>query len=257
MFKKVKLYSRVFGEGQPLLIIHGLFGMSDNWQSLAKMYADYFEVHLIDQRNHGRSPHADEFSYQDLSNDLCVYIRDNGLENVTIIGHSLGGKTAMQFAINYPELLSKLIVVDISPRFYPIHHDKIIEGLKALDFSTLKSRSQADVVLSEYIDESDVRQFLLKSMYWREKGKLDFRFNLDSISQNIANVGEALESNATCSIPTLFIKGGNSNYIGDDDEDLIFKHFLDADIESIADVGHWLHAEKPQEFFEMTVRFCL
>jgi pimeloyl-ACP methyl ester carboxylesterase len=163
----------------------------------------------------------------------------------------------MQFAINYPELLSKLIVVDISPRFYPIHHDKIIEGLKALDFSTLKSRSQADVVLSEYIDESDVRQFLLKSMYWREKGKLDFRFNLDSISQNIANVGEALESNATCSIPTLFIKGGNSNYIGDDDEDLIFKHFLDADIESIADVGHWLHAEKPQEFFEMTVRFCL
>lgn len=253
----MKLYSRVFGEGQPLLIIHGLFGMSDNWQSLAKMYADYFEVHLIDQRNHGRSPHAYEFSYHDLSNDLCEYIKDNSLENVIIIGHSLGGKTAMQFAVSYPELLSKLIVVDISPRFYPIHHDKIIEGLKVLDFSTLKSRSQADAVLSEYIDESDVRQFLLKSMYWKDKGKLDFRFNLDSISQNIANVGEAMQENLLCSIPTLFVKGGNSNYIGDDDEDLIFKHFSDAEIETIADVGHWLHAEKPQEFFEMTVRFCL
>ena len=257
MFDKVKLYSRVLGEGQPLLIIHGLFGMSDNWQSLAKRYADYFEVHLIDQRNHGRSPHADEFSYLHLSNDLHQYILHNQLNDVVIIGHSLGGKTAMQFAVNYPELLSKLIIVDISPRFYPIHHDKIIEGLKMLDFSILKSRSQADVVLSKYIEEGDVRQFLLKSMYWKEKGQLDFRFNLTSISQNIANVGEALDNEANCSIPTLFIKGGNSNYINDDDEDLIFKHFTGAEIQTLDEVGHWLHAEKPQEFFEMTIRFCL
>jgi len=253
----VKLYSRILGEGQPLLIIHGLFGMSDNWQSLAKRYADYFEVHLIDQRNHGRSPHADEFSYLHLSNDLHQYIIDNQLSNVIIIGHSLGGKTAMQFAVSYPESLSKLIIVDISPRFYPIHHDKIIEGLKMLDFSILKSRSQADTVLSEYIEDGDVRQFLLKSMCWKEKGQLDFRFNLKSISQNIANVGEALDNEANCSIPTLFIKGGNSNYINDDDEDLIFKHFADAEILTVDEVGHWLHAEKPQEFFEMTVRFCL
>ena len=253
----MKLYSRVLGEGQPLLIIHGLFGMSDNWQSLAKRYADYFEVHLIDQRNHGRSPHADEFSYLHLSNDIHQYIVDNQLNDVIIIGHSLGGKTAMQFAVSYAEFLSKLIIVDISPRFYPIHHDKIIEGLKMLDFSILESRSQADAVLSEYIEEGDVRQFLLKSMYWKEKGQLDFRFNLKSISQNIANVGEALDNEANCSIPTLFIKGGNSNYINDDDEDLIFKHFTDAEIQTVDEVGHWLHAEKPQEFFEMTVRFCL
>ena len=253
----MKLYSRVLGEGQPLLIIHGLFGMSDNWQSLAKRYADYFEVHLIDQRNHGRSSHADEFSYLHLSNDLRQYIIENELNDVIIIGHSLGGKTAMQFSITYPELLSKLIIVDISPRFYPIHHDKIIEGLKMLNFSVLKSRSQADAVLSDYIEEGDVRQFLLKSMYWKEKGQLDFRFNLDSISQNIANVGEALDNEAICSIPTLFIKGGNSNYINDDDEDLIFKHYTDAEIQTLDEVGHWLHAEKPNEFFEMTLRFCL
>ena len=253
----MKLFSRVIGDGQPLLIIHGLFGMSDNWQSLAKLYSDYFEVHLIDQRNHGRSPHADEFSYLHLSNDLHQYIVDNQLNDVIIIGHSLGGKTAMQFAVSYTEFLSKLIIVDISPRFYPIHHDKIIEGLKMLDFSILKSRSEADAVLSEYIEEGDVRQFLLKSMYWKEKGQLEFRFNLKSISQNIANVGEALDNEANCSIPTLFIKGENSNYINDDDEDLIFKHFTDVEIQTVDEAGHWLHAEKPQEFFEMTVRFCL
>ena len=253
----MKLYSRVFGEGQPLLIIHGLFGMSDNWQSLAKLYADYFEVHLIDQRNHGRSPHSEGFSYQHLSHDLYQYITDKQLENPIVIGHSLGGKTAMQFAVSYPKQLAKLIVVDISPRYYPIHHDKIIDGLKALDFSTLKSRSQADTVLSEYIEEGDVRQFLLKSMYWREKGKLDFRFNLNVISKNIANVGEALDENAICSTPTLFVKGGHSNYIQDEDEDLIFKHFTDAEIETIPETGHWLHAESPEAFFEMTVRFCL
>ncbi|MAZ54523.1 MAG: alpha/beta hydrolase [Flavobacteriales bacterium] len=253
----MKLYSRVLGEGQPLLIIHGLFGMSDNWGSLAKLYADFFEVHLIDQRNHGHSPHANEFSYLHLSNDLHQYITDNQLNDVIIIGHSLGGKTAMQFAVSFPELIHKLIIVDISPRFYPIHHDKIIEGLKILDFSILKSRSQVDGVLSKYIKDSDVRQFLLKSIYWKERNQLDFRFNLNAISQNISNVGEALNNDANCSVPTLFIRGENSNYINDDDEDLIFKHFTNVEIQTMDQAGHWLHAEKPQKFFEMSIRFCL
>ena len=201
----MKLYSKVIGEGKPLIIIHGLFGMSDNWQSLAKRYSDYFEVHLIDQRNHGRSPHADEFSYFHLSNDLHQYIIDNQLNDVIIIGHSLGGKTAMQFAVSFPELIYKLIIVDISPRFYPIHHDKIIEGLKILDFSILKSVLR---LMPFYLNTLKRAMFvnLLKSMYWKEKGQLDFRFNLKSISQNIANVGEALDNEANCSIPTLFIK---------------------------------------------------
>ena len=253
----MKLYSRVLGEGQPLIIIHGLFGMSDNWSSLAKLYADFFEVHLIDQRNHGHSPHANEFSYLHLSNDLHQYITDNQLTDVIIIGHSLGGKTAMHFAVSFPELIHKLIIVDISPRFYPIHHDKIIEGLKILDFSILKSRSQVDGVLSKYIKDSDVRQFLLKSIYWKERNQLDFRFNLNAISQNISNVGEALNNDANCSVPTLFIRGENSNYINDDDEDLIFKHFTNVEIQTMDQAGHWLHAEKPQKFFEMSIRFCL
>jgi pimeloyl-ACP methyl ester carboxylesterase len=190
-----------------------------------------------------------------MSEDIKEYISDSNLENVIIIGHSLGGKLAMQLAVTEPQLISKLIVVDISPRFYPIHHDKIIEGLQSLDFTTLKSRSEADKVLSKYIGEVDVRQFLLKSMYWKEKGVLDFRFNLPSISANIANVGEALAEDSHYEKPTLFLKGENSNYIGEHDEDLIFTHFPDADIENIADSGHWLHAENPTQFFETVMRF--
>jgi esterase len=253
----VKLFSKVIGQGQPLLIIHGLFGMSDNWQSLAKQFAAFFEVHLIDLPNHGRSYHTDEFSYSQMSEDIKAYISDSNLENVIIIGHSLGGKLAMQLAVTEPQLISKLIVVDISPRFYPIHHDKIIEGLQSLDFSALKSRSEAEAVLSRYIEENDVRQFLLKSMYWKEKGVLDFRFNLGAISANIANVGEALIEGALFEKPTLFLKGENSNYINDDDEDLIFTHFPNADIENIENSGHWLHAENPTQFFETVIRFCI
>ena len=253
----MKLFSRVLGEGRPLLIIHGLFGMSDNWQSLAKQFADFFEVHLIDLPNHGRSYHTDDFSYSFMAEDIKSYIADSNLEEVIIIGHSLGGKLAMQLAVSEPQLISKLVVVDISPRFYPIHHDKIIEGLQSLDFSVQKSRSEADKRLSTYIEENDVRQFLLKSMYWKEKGLLDFRFNLSAISANIANVGEALKEGSRFVKPSLFLKGEHSNYITDSDEDLIFLHFPNADIENIENSGHWLHAENPSQFYETVMRFCL
>ena len=163
----------------------------------------------------------------------------------------------MQLAVSEPQLISKLIIVDISPRFYPIHHEKILEGLQSLDFSKLKSRSEADNVLSNHIEENDVRQFLLKSMYWKEKEVLDFRFNLTAISANIDNVGEALKEGSIFEKPTLFLKGENSNYIADHDEDLIFTHFPDAEIENIADSGHWLHAENPIQFFETVMRFCI
>ena len=192
-----------------------------------------------------------------MSEDIKAYIKDNNLQDTSIIGHSLGGKLAMQLAVSEPQLISKLIIVDISPRFYPIHHDKIIEGLQSLDFSKLKSRSEADTVLSNYIEENDVRQFLLKSMHWKEKGVLDFRFNLTAISANIANVGEALKEGSTFEKPTLFLKGENSNYINDNDEDLIFTHFPNAEIENISESGHWLHAENPTHFFETVMRFCI
>ena len=172
----MKLFSRIMGEGQPILIVHGLFGMSDNWQSLGKKFADFYEVHLIDQRNHGRSPHSAIFNYEVLANDLLNYIKDHKLKNVILMGHSMGGKTAMELAVKHADLVQKLIIVDISPKAYPVHHDKIIEGLQSLDFNELKSRGEADIKLAEYIDDTNVRQFLLKSLYWVEKGQTSFPF---------------------------------------------------------------------------------
>ena len=251
----MKLFSRIMGSGQPLLIVHGLFGMSDNWQRLAKQFSEYFEVHLIDQRNHGRSPHSDAFNYSVMAADLVEYISRHQLQKVLLMGHSLGGKTAMQLAVNHPDLLDKLIVVDISPKYYPVHHDVIVEGLQSLDFSVLKSRGEAEKQLATYIPEAGVSQFLLKSLYWKEKGQLAFRFNLAAIAKHIAIVGEPLAEGNSFSKPTLFIDGANSNYIQEEDEDLIFDRFPAAEIKTIAHAGHWVHAEQPQLFFEAVLRF--
>ena len=253
----MKLFSRIIGEGSPLLIVHGLFGMSDNWQSLGKKFANFYEVHLIDQRNHGRSPHSKVFNYKVLADDLVKYIKDHKLKNVLLMGHSLGGKTAMEFAVRYPDLVNKLIVVDISPKAYPVHHDTIIEGLQSLDFNVLNSRGEADRKLAEYIVDAGVRQFLLKSLYWVEKGRLAFRFNLESIAEQINEVGKSLADKFEYDGPCLFIDGASSAYILDEDEDLILEHFPEADIVTISDAGHWVHAEQPKRFFDEVLRFCI
>ena len=253
----MKLFSRIMGEGQPILIVHGLFGMSDNWQSLGKKFADFYEVHLIDQRNHGRSPHSAIFNYEVLANDLLNYIKNHKLKNVILMGHSLGGKTAMQLAVKHPDLVQKLIIVDISPKAYPVHHDKIIEALQSLDFDDLKSRGEADIKLAEYIDDASVRQFLLKSLYWVEKEQLAFRFNLKAIADHITEVGKVLADKMVYKGPSLFIDGASSAYIVDEDEDLILEHFPEAEIVTIADAGHWVHAEQPKRFFDEVLRFCI
>ena len=159
----MKLHYRKYGEGQPLIILHGLFGSSDNWQTLGKKFAENFEVYLVDQRNHGHSPKSNEFNYQLLSDDLYKLITDLELENITLIGHSMGGKTVMHFAQEHPLFIKKLIVVDIGPKAYPMHHDIILAGLNSLDLSAIKSRGQADKQLSKFIEDIGVKQFLLKN----------------------------------------------------------------------------------------------
>lgn len=245
------------GQGQPLLIVHGLFGMSDNWQSLGKQFADFYEVHLIDQRNHGRSPHSELFNYDVMLADLVEYIEGHKLNNVLLMGHSLGGKTVMELAVNHPTLVEKLVVVDIAPKAYSVHHDKIIAGLQSLNFSVLKSRGEAERTLAEHIADAGVRQFLLKSLYWVEKGRLAFRFNLDAIAAQIAEVGRPLAVDAVYDGPCLFVDGASSSYILDEDEDLILTHFPEGEIVTIADAGHWVHAEQPKRFFDEVLRFCV
>ncbi|MCR8668760.1 alpha/beta fold hydrolase [Aestuariibaculum sp. M13] len=250
------LHSNIVGEGRPFVILHGFLGMGDNWKTLGMQFADQgFQVHMVDQRNHGHSFHHEDFSYEVLVEDLKQYCEIHGLEQIVLLGHSMGGKTAMLFATKYPEMVSKLIVADISPRFYPVHHDAILNGLSALNFDEVKSRGQADKVLAEYVSDMGTRQFLLKNLYWKEKGLLALRMNIDVLKEEVAEVGEPLPSYATFDGDTLFLRGDRSEYIGVDDEPIIKRHFPKADIVTIANAGHWLHAENPTDFFDAVMTF--
>lgn len=252
----MKLHSQIIGEGKPFVILHGFLGMSDNWKSLGNKFGEAgFEMHLVDQRNHGRSFHDDEFSYEVLAEDLKSYCDEHNLEDIILLGHSMGGKTAMLFATEYPELVSKLLVADISPRFYPIHHDAILTGLNALNFDEIKSRGAADKFLSGYVSEIGIRMFLLKNLYWVEKGQLDLRINLEVLSENVSEVGEALPMHSKFEKPTLFLRGDKSEYVMPTDEKLIKQHFPLAEIETISNAGHWLHAENPAEFYSVVINF--
>lgn len=250
------LHSNTFGAGQPFVILHRFLGMSDNWKTLGRQFSDSgFEMHLVDQRNHGRSFHSNDFDYEFMAEDLRLYCETKRLKNIVLLGHSMGGKTAMLFATKHPHLVDKLIIADISPRFYPIHHDAILEGLSQLNFSTLKSRGEADKILSQYVPEVGVRMFLLKNLYWKEKRQLSLRINLPVLKENVSEVGEALPIHATFSKPTLFLRGDKSEYIVEADKAIINKHFTNVKVETIANAGHWLHAENPKEFFEFVIKF--
>lgn len=250
------LYSKVEGAGPPLVIIHGFLGMSDNWKTLGTQYAALgFEVHMLDLRNHGRSFHSDEFNYTVMAQDVLDYCRTHQLHNISIIGHSMGGKVAMQLAVEHPELISKLMVADIGPKYYPPHHQDILAGLNAVDFSKKPSRTEVDQIVAQYIPDMGTRQFLMKSLYWQTPEQLAFRFNLPVFNQQIENVGTALNAEAHFNGPTLFVNGGNSKYILPEDHAGILHHFPAAVFKTIPNVGHWLHAENPKMFFEITSQF--
>jgi len=249
------LHSKILGSGEPLIIIHGFLGMGDNWKSLAGRFSNDFEVHLIDQRNHGRSFHANDFSYEILVDDLLQYVNHYQLKKINLLGHSMGGKTAMLFAVNYPEIVNKLIVADIGPKFYPRHHDIILEGLSIIDFSQQTSRKEIEEVLQGYIPEIGIRQFLLKNVYWKTKEQLAFRFNLDSLLENIDEIGAALPALTVFKGEALFLKGENSGYINNDDKSLIVAHFPKSSVITVKNAGHWLHAENPNDFYDHVVSF--
>jgi len=251
------LHSKIFGEGKPLIILHGLFGMLDNWQGLAKEFGQFFETHIVDQRNHGKSFHATKHSYALMCEDLLRYLDENKLEKVYLMGHSMGGKTAMLFATTYPERVEKLVVVDIAPKYYTPHHQEILAGLHAVENANVMSRKEADEILARHFSEQGIRQFLLKNLYWKTKENLVFKFNLETLSKEIHNVGEALLEGVVFANKTLFIDGGKSNYILPEDHDLIESHFPDTEIVQIENVGHWVHAENPEAFFDEVSRFLI
>ena len=252
----MKLFYRKFGHGQPLIILHGLFGQSDNWNTLAKQFSENgFEVYTVDLRNHGLSCHSDTWDYNIMSDDIFELINDLKLQHVILLGHSMGGKVAMQFAIKHQEMLSKLIVVDIAPKGYSSTQEDVVEALNAVDFNVVKTRKEADAVLSEYLSDIGTRQFLLKNIYWKSDTELAWRFNLKAITEHIKNVGEVTPDTTSCNVPALFIRGLKSNYILDEDLNLIQKIFPVSTLESVADAGHWVHAEKPKEFFQCVMDY--
>lgn len=250
------LHSQIFGTGKPLLILHGFLGMSDNWKTLGNQYSENgFQVHLIDQRNHGKSFQTAAFNYDLLVEDLKQYMAAKGIDSAYILGHSMGGKTAMQFACTYPKKVIKLLIADIAPKYYPPHHQPILDALNAIRIENLSSRTEADDALKKYIKDFGTRQFLLKNLYWVEKGKLDFRFNLKVLSAKMEEVGENIESSDSFDGPTLFLRGDRSEYITENDTAEIKRHFPKAIVKSVAKAGHWLHAENPKEFFDLSLSF--
>jgi esterase len=250
----MKLFYRKSGQGKPLIILHGLFGSSDNWFSLAKVFAEHFTVYLVDQRNHGQSPQSDNFDYKLLTEDLATFILEHHLEKPHIIGHSMGGKTAMNFAVKYPDNLDKLIVVDIAPKQYPVHHDHILEGLHEIDLQTLTSRSEADRLLSQQVPEPDVRQFLLKNLARIGEGKFEWRVNIHAIDKHIEEIGAGMQYQGKFTGPTLFIKGKRSNYYATGDDENILGIFPAAQFVTL-NTGHWVQAEDPKAFAETTLFF--
>ncbi|HOX83019.1 MAG TPA: alpha/beta fold hydrolase [Chryseolinea sp.] len=250
----MKLHFREYGEGQPIIILHGLFGSSDNWLTQAKLFAPHYKVYTIDQRNHGLSPHSDDFDYRFMADDLLEFVQDHQLKDPIVIGHSMGGKTAMNFAIAHPDKLSKLIVVDIAPRAYNLEHYTIAEGLKAIDLTALSSRNDADVALSKYVEEADVRQFLLKNLQRKTEGGFSWKINLKVITAKLSNVGVDLHYKGVFEGPTLFIRGQRSNYVKDTDWKHITEVFPSATLETM-EAGHWVQAEKPQEFVEVVSKW--
>lgn len=250
----MKLFFRQSGQGDPLIILHGLFGSSDNWYTLAKVFAQNYTVFLVDQRNHGQSAHSEDHNYALLTEDLRDFVAEHGINKPVIMGHSMGGKTAMNFAVKYPDQLSKLIVVDIVPKKYPIHHDAILEGLKAIPLQTVPSRNEADRLLAQYVPQPDVRQFLLKNLSRRAEGGFEWKINVDAIDRNIEAMGEGLVYSGKYDGPSFFIRGEKSNYYAEGDEALIKSIFTKAEFATLA-TGHWVQAEKPEEFASVVMNY--
>jgi len=250
------LYSKITGNHpKHFLILHGLFGQSDNFGTLAKQFGEYYTVHAIDLRNHGRSFHSDDMSLQSMAGDLLNYLDERQIQQCYLLGHSLGGRAVIEFSYLYPERLEKLIVADIAPKAYPPHHQGIFKGLNSVDFDKVQKRTDVDEVLKKYIPEYPVRQFLLKNVYMTASGKYGFRFNLKILNRWYNEMIEHEMTDGSFEKPTLFLRGENSAYILDSDFDLIYDRFPNAEIRTIPNSGHWVHAENPKDFFDFIIEF--
>lgn len=256
----MNLHFRKYGKGKPLIILHGIFGISDNWVTFGKRLAELgFEVYILDQRNHGKSPHHYAFNYYALTEDLLEFIEQRGIQDPIILGHSMGGKVSMRFTLENPNDVAALIVVDTSMRTYVSHtqHRTLIDAMKSIDFKVVKSRNDAQEKLLEKIQSKRVVQFLLKNLFWKEKDLLGWRINLEAIDLNLDSMYDGVFYSTVFNKPTLFIRGGQSNYIIEEDIPDIKKNFPNMDLATIDEGTHWVHADAPEDFYNYVKEFLL
>lgn len=251
----VTLHHRITGTGQPLVMLHGLFGSQENLGAIGRALAEQYQIHGLDLRNHGRSPHTEDHSYALMVEDVVTYLDRMGIERAHFLGHSMGGKTVMQLALDHPQRVERLVVLDIAPVLYEPHHQQIMAGLHSLDLETLGSRNEADQLLAAYVPELPVRQFLLKNLVKTESGRLGWRINLEALTRNYAEIMAGQHSTQPFPRPALFVKGGDSDYIQAEYWPRIQELFPAAVMRIIPRTGHWLHAEKPEVVAAVIRRF--
>ncbi len=246
----MQLNYKQLGQGPHLIILHGLLGSLDNWITIAKELAENYSVWLVDQRNHGKSPHSNEHSFSLMAEDLNQFMEEHQISSAVIIGHSMGGKTAMQMAIDYPDKIKAIVVVDMGVKAYSSGHEEIFQALLNMDITKIDSRKDADDMLSQYIDDFNIRQFLLKNLMRHEEGGFRWKVNLEGLWKNYNHMLAATSSPYPVQIPALFIRGGQSGYIKDDDKPEIRDIFPQARFEEVPSSGHWVHAEAPRPFLD-------
>jgi esterase len=243
----MKLFFREFGYGDPVVILHGIFGISDNWVTIGKRIAEKFRVLIPDQRNHGRSPHSPVFNYAALQEDLREFLEEQGIGSCILIGHSMGGKVAMHYALEYPGTVEKLIVADISPKtYFPRQtHIQMVNTMLEVDFNDVITRKEVEEFLELRIKDIRIRHFILKNLYYVHKDRLGWRLNAEAISNNLENIFSSVPASGEFNKPSLFVRGGNSDYILDEDNEMIMSLFPQAQVVTIPGAGHWLHADQP------------
>jgi esterase len=249
------LYFKEFGQGRAVILLHGLFGSSDNWHSIAVRLSADFHVFALDQRNHGQSPHSQAMDYPVMAADVDRFFAARGLECALVIGHSMGGKTAMQLALHFPQRVEKLVVADMAPRAYAPAHDKIFEALLALDLPKFQSRAQIETALEPAIPNPVLRRFLLKNLARNAAGELFWKINLRDLAENYWRLREPVAGDSPFAGPALFIRGGKSKYVQPEDEPLIREWFPAAQIRTIPEASHWVHADQPEEFLKLVLEF--
>jgi esterase len=251
----MRLHCQTRGKGFPLIILHGFLGSSDNWREVSKRLGSRFKVHSLDLRNHGSSPHADVMNYEVMSRDVCEFMDEQRLPSSFVLGHSMGGKVAMQLAVDFSNRVERLLVVDVAPRAYEFSHRPILNALRALDLNICKSFGEVDAALAPAVPNTAVRQLLLKNLKRDNHGRLSWKIHLDAIVRNYETLAMAIAPQRTFDRPACFIRGGRSDYIRDTDIPVIQDIFPQTEIKTIASAGHWVHADAPEEFLEIVAGF--